>query len=461
MEEKLTSHCSVCGPLLDIQPLVDRPEGRYINPLADILKVYTLTTTPNVVTLPPGQSQEISLTAQAEENHYGDLLVGNLRASVTPAQTGRFSVQMQSQQNDRSFMNNPVLDRFVFTNSQLDNNLQCCFLIQATNFVQITVQNLDTVNPLTLQITAQGRRFLPYQYPGFRDQLLSYWNAQKTIPFWLTFDRVIGSATTFPVAGSGVIVGGSAAATAFMTVPGAGDFRYIEPLCLTIDTNTGALVDSDDILIRVSEGIGRAIMSEPIPMGSHFAQPTAFIAGLQGAEYRPAAGNHAKPRFWQYFKRNTRIRVDLTNTNANARTVFLAFKGCMDYYDECEPGYGMSQARSLEETIGPMLVQAPRCPPVQAFEPAPGQGLVPINAQSAIRIVPPTGFTPPVPLPDTGQQLSYPAQQIQAESAMQQMQGMGNLQPGQIYYDPRTGQYHRVIQTHRRNGGEFADGGRY
>lgn len=409
------SHCTLCGPFLNIEPLIDLPEGRYINPLFDVVKTFELGLEPNPLLLVPGQTFDAQLTAQAEENHYGDFLGADLLADLTTGagqivdgtaanSTELLAIQMFSQQNDLAFMNSPVIDRFVFSNGQLRNNLAACFLIQATNFIQVRVQNISPLQELQLRMFASGRRLLPYQYPGLRDQFLAYWNAQRSIPYWLTFDTVL-SATDGGggIPGSGLRINPGETVSAVMTVPGMGDFQAIYRMALI--NGVGGDADARNVELRVSEGVGRAVMSRFVPL-SLYAQPLTNVAGFQDGEFRPASGNHAK-YFSQFFKRQTRVRFEVRNNNNVPIDFYFAYHGVQHYYDECAPGRGL-QGYSLEPTVGPQLVQSPRCPPVHAFEPVPGQGLQPINP-NPVPLLPPTGFTPPVAMPNTGQRISAPA----------------------------------------------------
>jgi hypothetical protein len=369
--------CAICDPF-DIPVTIETPEGRSMNPLADAVRIYDLALEPFPLVLTADQTTDASLVNQAEENHLGDMVVSHMYSSSDTG--GRFSVFMTSQQTARLFMNAPVLDRLVFPTRQLANKLPCCYLIQATNFVQMRIRNLEAA-PQNVSITAFGRRLLPYQYPELRPQFLSYWNSVKTTPFWLTIDRIQEGATAAP--GSGVVIAPGATATVFMTVPGAGDFQIKDRRCVVDGVNPNA------ILIFATEGIGRAMSSRPLPLGDFVAQPNTAVAGLQGGEFRAASGSHSD-FYWQLLKRNSRIRITLENTGGAPATVFLAFVGCMQYYEECAPGRSLERALSLEPTVGPMLIDAPRCPPIHTFDPM--QFAPP-------RTISPTGFTMPTPPP--------------------------------------------------------------
>jgi hypothetical protein len=209
--------------------------------------------------------------------------------------------------------------------------------------------------------------------------VLSYWSEQRSVPYWLTIDRVFEPGT--PLEGGGVSIAAGGRAIVNMTVPGAGDFEAKELLAL-VDG-----VSASDILIDIKEGVGRSIMSQPLPLGDFVAQPNTAVAGLQGGEYRAASGGNCR-QFSQSFKRNTRLRIELENTGGAPADIFLAWKGCAHYYDECPPGRGLEHIRSLEPSVGPQLIQAPRCPPVHTFQPQSPQAMPP-------RTVPPTGFVMP------------------------------------------------------------------
>lgn len=379
--------CSYCESM-NIEPLAYNEHGAYINPVFDSVKVFRLGAEPFGVVVGPGDSADISLVAQAEENHYGDLLINELLASTLPS-TGRFSVTIKSQQNDRIFMNTPIIDRLVFGNSQFGGCLPCCFPIQATNFVQLTVTNLDVVD-LTINVVARAMRLLPYQFPQLRDHFLQHWNSLRVTPYWLGIDRVFQAAGIDPIAGGGVTIPSTGTATVLMTVPGGGDFLAKE--LLTVVDGVGGAVDSSDIIADIKEGVGRSIMDRPLPLGSFLAQPLSAVAGLQGGELKPASGNWCR-QYNQFFKRNTRVRITLENTAAFPARVYLAFKGCVYYYDECAPGRGLNRSLSLEPTIGPMFQQQPRgCVQPQQFAPGPyGTGMQPVFGGPPQQ-VPPTGY---------------------------------------------------------------------
>jgi hypothetical protein len=339
-------------------------------------------------------------------------------------------VDITNQQNNRQFMNAPVLDRFVFSTSQFGGHtLPCCFFIEATNFAQIRVTAIDPSPVTTLRLGAVGTRFLPYMSPELREQILAYWNQYRTTPFWLTIDRITLSPGVSEIPG-GVRIAAGATATVFMTVPGGGDFELKHPMMALYRVAPAFLpVDPSALVLNLTEGVGRSIFSEPVPAAFFFAQanqeagiiPSAFV----GDEFRAASGGHGRwPR--QPFKRNSRLRLTLQNTGPSAMDAFVTLGGCMHYYDECPPGPGLQRALSLEPVIGPMLIDAPRCPPLSSFEPEPGRGMVQVGGAMAQRISP-TGFVPPVPMPGMP---AFTPQQIQQAFAMQQAATLQGLAPG-------------------------------
>jgi hypothetical protein len=405
--------CSVCGPLGNIRPVVDTPNGRAINPTYDYLRKWDLALEPFADTLAVGATLEFTMFNEAEENTLGDFVVSQLHAAPSPV-PARFAVTIRSQQNDRVMMNAPVLDRFVFTNTQLCRNLPCCFLIEAGNFVQFRIQNLEAV-PILPRVMARGRRILPYQSPEMREQLLGYWNRQKSTPYWLVPDRVQAATGVALVAGSGVTVPVGGTATCFCTVP-EGDIDWRELRAL-VDG-----VDADSILFQSFDGVGRSHQSRPMPLGSLCAAINTTVAGFQGGEFKAASAGRCQ-QYGQFLKRNSRIRVTLTNNGAAPATVFFAFEGCAQYYNECPPGRSLDRELSLEPTVGPMLVTAPRCPPAVTFDPMSVQP----------RGLPQAGYVPPPPPPSRVQQpppvLGY------GYGAALGPGFLGELKPGQQFDD--------------------------
>jgi hypothetical protein len=370
--------------------------GTFLNPVFDAFKKFTLLADPFSLVLGVGESRDVAMVQQAEENHQGDGVYNELFAETTPT-TGRFAVQIKSRQNDKTLMSVPILMSFVFGNSQFGAQLSCCIPLQATNFIQITVTNVDTV-PITVKLGMRGARFLFYQCPEMREEMLALWNSVKITNYWLGIDRIVsGGVGVVAALGGGVVIPAATTATVAMTVPGGGDFLADQLLHEVI----GA--DARDIIIRVTEGVGRALSSEDTPLGTFAGQGTAVVAGVQDGEIRPSAGNHVS-QYKQWFKRNTRMRISVENTTGGPVTVFLCYKGCMYYYPECPPGRGLRNIRSLEPTIGPSLIQAPR-----------GCGLCgtcgsQVMGSSCQRcgapgnnVVPPTGYTQLPGLPGPGQ----------------------------------------------------------
>ena len=424
--------CSLCGPFMTIPPLLKTDRGTWINPTFDMMRVFHLSSSPfpAASALAAGQQTQAAFTVPAEENEMGDLLVSELMAATPSQLHNRTAVLIKSQQNDRVFMNAPVLDRFVFSNAQMRRPLPCCFLIQSTNFAQMQIKNISTT-ATTIKIVARGQRFLPYQQPELRQQILSYWNANRTTPYWLTIDLVQQGTGIVALDGGGVQIPAGQTATCFMTVPGAGDFETEDPMCL-VEESTGLFtVTPSDVDILISEGVGRQLMDGPVPIGDFVAQPNrtatpvaAGQSGFQGEEYRASSGGHGNgPR--QFLKRNTRVRVVLTNNAGSTANVWFTWRGCMHYYETCPPDVGLHRALSLEPLVGPMLTSPTRCPPYQTFSPVPGQGMQPFQP-GPVRYPMPTPYQLPggrgAPLP-----YGYPAGAApylpQAAAASPGMQG--------------------------------------
>lgn len=385
------SHCAYCAGFMDIPMLVRGKDGRqYINPDADMIKTFRLGATPfggAQGTVGPGNSQIFALTVPAEENHLGDLLINELLARFTPTPGAAPVLNIQCEflnfQNDRLFMNTGVFNTLLWGNAQLNCCLPCCFLLQATNTMQIRVTNTDTVNSVACEFVARGKRFLPYHDPELRNRMLSYWNTIPTTPYWLTLDD------------GEVQVAAGQTQTFFMTVPGGGDFEYQGARCEVF--GVGGAATADDIDVSVAEGIGRQWSDVPMNLGAFVATPTIAVAGFpNGGTYAAASACHCT-QYRQLFKRNTRIRVTFTNNAAVPAIIRFTFPGCMHYTGECPPGRDLDRLRSLEPTVGPLLTQSYRCPPWQEVQPEPGRGLVPITSQSA----------PALPRPAHGPATSY------------------------------------------------------
>jgi len=146
-----------------------------------------------------------------------------------------------------------------------------------------------------------------------------------------------------------------------MTVQGTGDFEVKWPRCDV--QGIGGSIDIGDVLVQVSEGIGRQWQSEPMSLQAFQATPTLVVPGFPGNLYRAAQACHCPP-FTQLFKRNTIVRHEFTNNGSFDARVRLTYAGCFHQVPECPPGRSMDRIRSLEPTIGPILVpQRDYCPP--------------------------------------------------------------------------------------------------
>jgi|GEM_PF-3276663 len=392
-----TSHCAYCGGFMDIPPLIQGENGKtYINPDADMLKIFYLEATPfggTEGTVGPGQSRDFTLTVPAEENHLGDMLVNRILAELrgTPGDpVRRLEVEILSLQNDRLYQNGPISNTLIFGDSTLDCCLPCCFLIQATNSVIIRVVNREAVD-VECRFVAVGQRFLPYHAPELRAKMLSYWNSVPSTPYYLRMDT-----------GTLNIAAGDRATTT-MSVPGGGDFQFQQARCLVIDDGGGS-PRPEDILLSVSEGVGRTWQRVPLGMGAFLATPSRYVtppvfpAPGQGL---PNSGMFAAAQLchcvtnWQFYKRNTRIRLEFENLGTGPALIDLVFVGCMHYVGECPPGRDMDRARSLEPSVGPMLIPEDRyCPPereASQFYIPPGMQLQTMAHGAPMRVWRPAG----------------------------------------------------------------------
>jgi hypothetical protein len=381
-----SAHDSPCGGFMAIPPLVrSQQNGQlYINPDFDYVKRFYLVADEQGGVVPAGGTRDFAFTVPAEENHLGDLLVSELRATFagTPGTPVRgIFTELLSLQSDRLYQNAPIENTVLWGDGFLNCCMPCCFLLQATNTLIIRVTNTEAV-PVACTFTAVGKRFLPYHYPELREKYLAYWNQIPCTPYYLTLDR------------TEVTVAPGATVTEGMTVPGGGDFEVMWPRASVI---TAAGTDPDtDIFISVAEGVGRRWENEPMPLGLQ-ASISRAVAGMPNEGTYAASQACPCPQPTQLYKRNTRIRVQFENRGAAPATIRYTMAGCMHYVSECPPGRSLDRIRSLEPTVGPFLVQQERCPPWQQMEPVPGRGFQPLPGQRQVRPMPSA-----IPGPGTG-----------------------------------------------------------
>jgi hypothetical protein len=354
--------CAYCNGFANIPTLIKSENGQtYLNPDAEQIKRFHLAADPfggAEGTLAPGETKIFTFTPPAEDESLGDMLVNELMALFSPASTRNITVSFLNIQTDRVFQNAPIYNTLIFGDAFLNCCLPCCFLVQATNSVNMQVTNNDTVD-VEVKIVARGKRFLP-RSDEFRAQMLSYWNQIPTYPYYLTLDDqevVVPSLTTV---------------TATMKVIGTGDFEVKWPRCEILGVGGGAAPPIGSIDLAVADGIGREWQSQPMPMDAFVATPTLAVSGFPGGLFRAAAACHCPP-FSQLFKRNTIVRHTFTNNSALDARVRLTYAGCFHAVPECPPGRSMDRIRSLEPTIGPMLLpQSDYCPPQEEHYEEPG-----------------------------------------------------------------------------------------
>lgn len=421
-----SAHDSPCGGFMAIPPLIRGGDGQlYINPDFDYVKRFYLVADEQGGLVGPGESRDFAFTVPAEENHLGDLLISELRASFqgvggTPVR-GIFT-EILSLQSDRLYQNAPVVNDLMWGDGFLNCCIPCCFLLQATNTAILRVTNTEAVD-VACTFTAVGKRFLPYHYPELRSRYLAYWNQIPCTPYWLTLDR------------QQVDVAPGATETVEMTVPGGGDFEAMWPRASVI---TGAGTDPDrDIFITVAEGVGRRWENQPMPLGLQ-AAISRQVAGMPNEGLYAASQACPCPQPTQLYKRNTRVRVTFENRGADPATIRYTIAGCMHYVSECPPGRSLDRIRSLEPTVGPFLSQQERCPPYQQMQPIPGQGFQPLPGHAAPRPMPSAAPSPgtgggmlQVPLPGGGMMTAQPGGPMAYLSKYYTRDASGRVVPSQ------------------------------
>jgi len=377
----ISTQDSPCGGFMAIPTLIPGSDGRlYINPDFDYVKEYHVAASPFpgssgygvTPILGPGEQKDFIITVPAEENHLGDQLISELRAQFIPVGAPGTPVrsvftEILSYQNDRLFQNAPIESSLLYTDGSLGCCLPCCMLLQANNSMSLRVSNNEAFS-VECRIISFGKRFLPYHYPELRERYLAFWNQIPITPYYLGLDQ--GPLTLAP----------GATVTALMTVPGGGDFESMWPRASVV--TTAGTDPETDIMISVAEGIGRTWETQPLPLGLE-TTITRIVPGFPNNGLWRASQQCPCPRPTMLFKRNTRMRVIFTNNGADPATISYAHAGCMHYVSECPPGNSLDRIRSLEPTIGPMLIGSDRCPPFKQMVPVPGRGFQPVPQPTA------------------------------------------------------------------------------
>jgi hypothetical protein len=375
--------CAYCHGFAKIPPLIRGSDGRmYINPDYQMVKRFTVRAEPfggSDGTLAPGEAKDFAITVPAEEEDLGDLLINELLGLFGPDTARNLTIEILSTQTTRTFQNAPIFNTLLLGNAHLNCCLPCCTLVQATNSLLLRVTNNESI-PVEVKIAARGKRFLP-KSDELRARMLMYWNSIPSIPYYLTLDD---QEVTVP-AGETV--------TATMTVQGTGDFEAKWARCEVLPAGVGA-PDVNDIDVQLTTQVGRQMQSGALPLGAFVATPTLDVAGFPGDLYRAASACHCPP-LPQLLKRNTKLRVTFTNTGGDDAIVRLTFAGCFHFVGECPPGRSMDRIRSLEPSIGPLLIpQRDYCPPAPPPPPEPTYAPAPLPQAPA-----PAYQAPPPPAP--------------------------------------------------------------
>lgn len=431
-----TATCAYCHGFAKIPTLIRGTDGRmHMNPDAEMVKRFISLAQPFGFVIPAGGTQDFSITPPAEDEDLGDLLINEFMAKFTPNTVRNLTVEFLNLQTNRVLQNAPIWNTLVFGNAQLNCCLPCCTLVQATNSLILRITNNEVV-PVAVEVTARGKRFVP-KTTQLRARMLMYWNTIPTYPYFQTLDL------------QEVVVPAGGSISALMTVQGTGDFEIKYPRCEVIPAGPG-VVTADDILVQITEQIGRELQDAPMSLGAFVATPTLVIPGFPGDLYRAASACLCPPA-GQLMKRNTRWRFDFTNPTATPARVRFTYAGCFHQVDECPPGRSMDRIRSIEPTIGPLLVpQGDYCPPGRQVDPYPAMApSMPARQQPApYRLMPPQPAAPAnFQLPMYGAAApGYIPGVGYAPPPMPLVHGPGQqrIAPGQVYRDPVTGEWRRA-----------------
>jgi hypothetical protein len=330
-----------CRTFLDIPPMVHWEDGSTcINPDFEMVRKFHLAAKAKdpafperglvpEVTIAPDEEVDFQLTVEREENGMGHLLINELLMLTDPAGAGSLKVDIKSIQADRTYTNSSVFNWTVFGNSHLNTCLPCPILLFPNQTVIIKVKNFESV-PVTVSITARGKRFMPYHNMGLVRDMERCWSQNPTIPMWLGLDNL---QTEIPAGGR---------AQGQVTVPGGGYFelKYIRGKVQPVGS-----VDFKDILVNVTEGrIGRRLMNEPIPLNL-YATEDRNVPGFPGGVFRSASASHC-PAPPMIFRGNTRIIHDFQNLSTlDDAFVELTYVGCFHYASKCPPGALLEEVR--------------------------------------------------------------------------------------------------------------------
>lgn len=355
-----------CRTFMDIPPLVHMADGSVcVNPDFAAVRRFSIQAvgrdpagapTQSLApepTLAPGDTVEMQLSVEREENGLGHTLITELAMFTDPpARVDGIMVQIKTLQGDRVFMNAPVPAVNVFGNGHLGSCLPCPIMLYPNQTLIFSVTN-NAAPPVDIRvrIVAKGKRFLPYHNMGLAQELEQCWGRIQTTPFWLQLD---GDGEVALPAG---VVGALGTAQAQMSIPGGGFFEMVWPRVQLIAT-AGALT-ADEIDVEMIDGeIGRAAMDGPVSLGGHYAAESKTVAGFTGNTFRAAQAQHCPPPT-QIYRGNTRLFHNFTNRNvaAGAGLIRLTYAGCMHYVSRCPPQadldlvrrYGHGDAHALRK----------------------------------------------------------------------------------------------------------------
>lgn len=331
-------------PMRDIPAIRTAPDGStWLNKAKDAQKWFYLGAEAFPLAIGANGRAVTSWVAPPEENLRGDLEIVKLMST----QDGDFAVELTHASTNRQLMNAPVFHEFVFGTSQLPATMFETLVLETTTPLNIVAQDLSGA-PNNVNLVCAGRRFLDWGRGIDREAFLRSYYTRRTHPYWLTFDD-----------GPQFALNAGQAVEVVATVPGRADFECWQMMTQATGTYNIELLEGRS---------ARAIQSQAFDAASFIASPSVAVAGFPGGRVR-ASGFPFVLSFTHMWKRNTRVRIRLTDTSGAPNTVRFAMHGRLVYYDEVEPyAPNVNRGQSLPPVQGRRPV-----PPARGNMPYPGQ----------------------------------------------------------------------------------------
>ncbi len=292
-----------------VDPKTGKVIGDFMNPLKDAIKPFWLRGDTYPLALGSLATRRLQFTVPAEENLKGDMESFHLLSE----HDSPFTVRLLHEGLNKYLTSEPIHSANIFGNAQLPARLYESLFLETNQTLIVECVNLSQ-STNNIRMTLEGRRFLNYELPGMsREMIIREFYGRKTHPYWLTLDTP-------------VTLDANGTADVRMTLTGEADMD----VAFILDNGADG-----PYTIELLEGrSGRSLMAEgEIHINS--------VGGSAGLPFYLVDS-------W-LVKRQTALRVRMTDLSGASNRVFPTLHGSLVYYSE----YGREDLHTLDPMIAP------------------------------------------------------------------------------------------------------------